>query len=121
MTAKRNYLLHILDILDAIRSIEEFTSGIEFEVFLRDEKSKAAVVWKLTIIGEAAKRLPRELRQKYKGIPWSDMARMRDKISHDYFGIRYEIVWNVIKTRLPEIRNILQKMLDDLKDISLFE
>lgn len=114
MTKKRDYRLYVSDILKAITSIESFTEGMNFEDFLRDERTKSAVVWKISVIGEATKHLPRHLRQKYNHIPWNDMTKMRDKVSHAYFGIRYEIVWNVIKERLPNIKQMIQTMFTDL-------
>lgn len=94
---------------------------MSFDDFLQDQKTRDAVVWNIAVIGEASKRIPKTLRQKYKDLPWTDMAKMRDKISHAYFGIRYEIVWNVIRGRLHEIKPMLQTMLTDLQEDSLFE
>lgn len=111
---KREYRLFIEDILDSISKIEEFTTNMGFSEFLRDEKTKAAVIKKLEIIGEAIKNIPKYVKQQYKELPWSDMARMRDKLSHGYFGIRYEMVWGVIKERLPEIKPVIQKILKEL-------
>jgi len=74
------------------------------------------VVRKLEIIGEATKNIPKLIRQKYKELPWSDMAGMRDKIAHFYFGIDYEIVWKVIKERLPEIKPVIQKILNEMEE-----
>ena len=90
---KRQYGLYLRDIVRAITNIEQFTSGIDFPTFLKDEKTKSAVVWQIAVIGEEVKNLPRSIRVKHRKIPWSEMARMRDKIAHSYFGIRYEIVW----------------------------
>ena len=77
-------------------------------------------MWKIHVIGEATKNIPKTLRQKYRDIPWKDMAGMRDRIAHFYFGIDYEIVWKVINTNLPQIKPHIQKMLDDLKGPQLF-
>lgn len=101
---KRDYRLFIKDIIDCINKIEAFVGNISFEKFVKDDKTASAVVRKLEIIGEAAKNVPEHIRQKRKDIPWKDMARMRDKIIHFYFGIDYEIVWKVIKERLPKIK-----------------
>ena len=111
---KREYRFFIEDIRDCIIKIEEFTRSMAFEEFIRDDKTKSAVVHKLEIIGEATKNIPKHIKALYKEVPWSDMAKMRDKITHFYFGIRHEIVWNVIKERLPDIKPIIEKMLKEL-------
>jgi uncharacterized protein with HEPN domain len=89
---------------------------MDFKKFIEDDKTKSAVVRKLEIIGEATKNIPKLIRQKYKELPWSDMAGMRDKIAHFYFGIDYEIVWKVIKERLPEIKPVIQKILNEMEE-----
>lgn len=88
---------------------------MNFHEFVKDDKTASAVVRKLEIIGEASKNIPRSIRQKYEGLPWNDMARMRDKISHAYFGVDYEIVWKVIKKRLPEMKPTISQILEDIK------
>ena len=107
----REYRLFIHDILRAIQSIEQFVGKMEFNDFIKDEKTKSAVVWQIHIIGEATKNIPKSIRDKYKEVPWKYMARMRDKIAHFYFGIDYEIVWNVIKDKLPRIRPEIEQVL----------
>jgi uncharacterized protein with HEPN domain len=113
---KRNHRLFVKDILDSIEKIEEFIGNMDFKKFIEDDKTKSAVVRKLEIIGEATKNIPKLIRQKYKELPWSDMAGMRDKIAHFYFGIDYEIVWKVIKERLPEIKPVIQKILNEMEE-----
>ncbi len=111
---KRDHRLFVKDIADAIRSVEVFLGTMSYEEFVKDEKTNNAVVWKIQIIGEATKNVPRSVRQKYPDIPWKEMAGMRDRIVHSYFGIDHEIVWNVIKRRLPEIRPRIIEILQDL-------
>jgi uncharacterized protein with HEPN domain len=88
---------------------------MDFEQFCADEKTKTAVVKKLEILGEAAKNIPKVIRDKQKGLPWVDMAKMRDKLSHEYFGVRYDIVWKVIIEKLPTIKHGTEKILNYLK------
>jgi uncharacterized protein with HEPN domain len=111
---KRDHSLYIKDILDAIQRIEDFAGDITFEEFVQDDKTSSAVLRKLEIIGEAAKKIPADMRKSHSKIPWKEMAGMRDKVIHFYFGVDYEIVWKVIKERLPEIlpemNNILQEL-----------
>jgi len=110
----RQYKLFIQDILDAINDIDEFIGDMDFNTFSEDDKTKSAVVWKINVIGEATKNIPQTMREKYKDVPWKYMARIRDKIAHFYFGVDYEIVWEVIKKRLPEIKPLIEQILGDL-------
>jgi len=110
----RDYKLFIKDIVEAIKDIEVFIGEMDYEGFLRDKKTQKAVVWQIHVIGEATKNLPESVRQKYKEVPWKYMARIRDKIAHFYFGIDYEIVWKVVKERLPEIKLAVKKILKEL-------
>ena len=89
---------------------------MKYEEFVTDEKTNTAVIHKLEIMGEATKNVPRDVKARHKNVPWSDMARMRDKLSHGYFGIRYEIVWKVIQEKLPEIRPIIENILKEVTD-----
>ncbi len=110
----RDFSLFIKDIIEAIDDIENFIGDMNFEAFSSDRKTRAAVVHEIEIIGEATKNIPIFIRNKYKELPWQDMAKMRDKISHFYFGINYEIVWKVVKERLPEIKLAVGKILKEL-------
>jgi uncharacterized protein with HEPN domain len=112
---KRDYSLYIKDILDCLERVEEFVGDMNFDEFLVDDKTSSAVVRKLEIIGEATKNIPKSITQEYEEIPWKEMARMRDKIIHFYFGGDYEIVWNVIRERLPQIKPTIRQILEDMK------
>lgn len=110
---KRNFVFFIEDILDCITKIEEFIGNMDFEEFVRDDKTRSAVINKLEIIGEATKNIPKHIREGHKEIPWSDMAKMRDKLTHGYFGIRNETIWKAVKERLPEIKTIIRQILEE--------
>ena len=117
----RNYLLFVEDILDAIVSIEKFIGKMDYVRFCEDDKTRSAVVWKIENIGEAVKNIPKQIKDKYKALPWSDMARIRDKIRHHYFGVDYAIVWEVIRKRFPEIKTEIKRILEDLKKDEVVE
>ncbi len=110
----RDYKLFVKDIVDAIKDIDIFIGDIDYDEFLKDKKTQKAVVWQIHVIGEATKNIPNSIREKYREVPWKYMARIRDKIAHFYFGIDYEIVWNVMKEKLPEIKPVIEKILKDL-------
>jgi uncharacterized protein with HEPN domain len=111
----REWKFFIQDIYDAIQYIKEFVGSMKKKDFLADEKTRSAVAFKIENIGEAAKNIPKEMKTKYKDIPWTQMARMRDKITHFYFGINYELVWLVVKKELLVIEPAIMNMLTDLK------
>ena len=101
---------YLKDILDAISDIEVFIANINEAEFYKNKEKKYAVVRALEIIGEAAKNLSKELREKHKEIPWKDIAGMRDKLIHSYFGIKWELVWETVKNKIPELKNQLLKI-----------
>jgi uncharacterized protein with HEPN domain len=113
---KRGYKLFVRDILDAIDKIEQFVGDISYQEFIQDDKTSTAVVKKIEIIGEAIKNIPPAIRAKYRNIPWRDIVGMRNKISHGYFGIDYEIVWAVIKQKLPVLKAQVTQMLKEIEE-----
>ena len=112
----RDYKLFVKDILDAIDKIEEFIGNMEYGEFIQDDKTSTAVVKKIEIIGEAIKNIPRDVRAKYNSIPWKDIVGMRNKITHNYFKIDYEIVWNVVKEKLPALKIQVEQVLKEMDE-----
>jgi uncharacterized protein with HEPN domain len=112
---RRDYKLFIKDILNCINKIEDFVGEMGFDEFIKDEKTKSAVVREIEVIGEAVKNISTTIREKYKDIPWDQMAKTRDKIIHFYFGVDYEIIWRVIKERLPNIKPSLERILNKME------
>lgn len=104
--------LLLKDILEAVSAIEKFVKDIEFEEFKANDEKSSAVIRKFEIIGEASKRLSEKLKESHPEIPWKEMAGFRDKLIHFYFGIKYELVWQAIKRRLPQLKPLLQKILE---------
>jgi len=112
---KRDYKLFIKDILECINKIDNFVGEMSFDEFMRDEKTKSAVVRELEVMGEATKNIPKSIREKYKNLPWSQIAKTRDKIIHFYFGVDYEVIWEVVKKRLPEIKAVIERIFKELE------
>ncbi|MBS7655974.1 DUF86 domain-containing protein [Candidatus Bathyarchaeota archaeon] len=102
------YLKHILD---AISKVEKFIEGVTKEAFFENVEKQYAVLRALEIIGEATKNLSKELKLKHHQIPWKDIAGMRDKLIHEYFGVNLELVWETVKKKIPEFKEKILSML----------
>lgn len=113
---KRNVTLYIRDILQNMQDAEEFLQGCTYDQFVSDKKTFNAVVRSIEVIGEAAKHVPTDVREKYPGVPWKEMAGMRDKVSHFYFGVDREAVWYAVKERIPALRPMIEQILGDLQE-----
>ena len=96
----KEYLRHIQD---ECRYIISVSKELQYEDFLEDETLKRAVVRSLEIIGEATKKIPADVKVKWNSIPWKNMAGMRDRLIHDYVGVNYTLVWDVMKNKVPDM------------------
>lgn len=112
----RDYGIYLRDILDSIADIEQFIGDMDFKEFESDDKTLSAVLRKLEIIGEATKHISESLRKKYPDVPWKEMAGMRDKLIHFYFGVDSMLVWKTVKERLPRVSQSIMKMIDDMEE-----
>ena len=108
---KRNYEMYLEDILLSMSRIAEYIDGYDFVKFKQDYKTVDAVIRNFEIIGEASKKLPNELKTRYKEIPWDEMYYLRNKISHEYHGIDYSIIWDIATNYLPENKQQVERVL----------
>lgn len=104
---------YLEDILDAMGKAELLVEGVTYDQFAEDFRINFAVVRALEIIGEATKRLPISLREKYPDIPWRGMAGLRDRIVHEYDTVDMEILWAVVRDEIPRLRPQIQQIIDD--------
>ena len=104
-----DYLRHILD--EATFLVSKAT-GVTEHQFLCDDTLKRAFVRSLEIIGEAAKKVPADLKEKYPQIEWRSMAGMRDRLIHDYLGVDYDLVWDVVRNKIPHLRKEVEDILE---------
>ena len=111
----RDDTLYLRHILDAIARIEQYMHGLSRDNFEQNLLVQDGVIRQIMIIGEAAKLLSEELRAKYTDIPWRDMARMRDKLIHRYFGVNIEKVWLTVRDDLPVLRGGIARILEELQ------
>ena len=112
---KRGDREFISDIKEATERIKKYTTDMGYEMFLQDTKTQDAVIRNIEIIGEAAKNLSPDFRKKYKPIDWKKIAGMRDKIIHYYFGVKWDIVWAVIKDKIPSLSGQIDNVLNELE------
>jgi len=108
---KRNYLLFLEDISKRIEKIGSFIDGMSYDDFLKDDKTVSACIREIEVIGEATKQIPKEITDKFEELPWSLMAKMRDKLIHWYFEVDEEIIWNVVVDKLPPIKKQIDKII----------
>jgi uncharacterized protein with HEPN domain len=102
--SERESKLYLTDILEAIEAIEGYVADIDFDKFVSDRKTYAATIRELEIIGEASAQLPDDFKLLHTDIPWRVMKDFRNVLSHHYFGVNFEIVWDVVHQKLPPIK-----------------
>lgn len=102
---------YLQDMLDAVNDIERFMKGVSEKAFHADKEKQYAVIRAFEIIGEASKGISKELKVKYSTIPWRDIAGMRDKLIHMYFGVKIELIWGTIQHKIPELKKGIKTIL----------
>jgi uncharacterized protein with HEPN domain len=109
--SNRGDLESVKDVREAIIRIRRYLRGMSYRRFLADTKTQDAVVRNLEIIGEAAKSISAGFRKGHQGVDWKGMAGMRDRLIHQYFGVNLDIVWNVAREKLPDLRVQIEAIL----------
>ena len=115
---RRDYLLYIKDILESANNIHDYAGSMSLDELVLDRMRLDAIVRNFEIIGEAASKIPQEVRDKYPFIEWRKISDFRNVLAHEYFGLDYEIMWEIIKNKLPELQKGIQTMLDGEKKTS---
>jgi uncharacterized protein with HEPN domain len=112
---KREIGDYVQDILEAMVNAVKFIENMSYDEFAQDTKTVYAVLRAIEVIGEASKNIPDDVRKRYPEIPWKDMAGMRDKVIHEYFGVKIERVWLTVKDDIPRIKPLIKKVLQELE------
>jgi uncharacterized protein with HEPN domain len=111
---KKNNLIYLNHILNSIERIDVYTAGMEKGDFLFNNLVQDGTIRQIEIIGEATKNLSQDFREKYRQVPWSDIAGMRDRLSHHYFGVDLHAIWNTVKVDIPKLKDDILVILDVL-------
>mgnify|MGYP001567059987 CR=1 FL=1 len=109
---KKDDTVFLRHILDAVNWIEEYTHGLDYEGFREAHLVQDGVIRQLEIIGEATRNLSKEFRYNHTDIPWKDMAGMRDKLIHQYFGVDIAAVWDTVTADIPGLKASVTKILE---------
>ncbi|MBM3239053.1 DUF86 domain-containing protein [Candidatus Poribacteria bacterium] len=100
--------------MDEIKYLLQNSQNLEYEDFIKDETLKRSFVRSLEVIGEATKNLPDDFRNKYSQVQWKEMAGLRDILIHRYFGVNYKSVWDVIKNKIPKLKERIENILGEV-------
>lgn len=113
MTHDRVFLDFLEDILHEAERILAFTRAMDEAAFVSDPRTVYAVTRALEVMGEAAKRVPGEVRARHPHVPWGEMAAMRDKLIHGYFGVDERVIWQTVHTRVPSLRDAMIRVVGE--------
>jgi uncharacterized protein with HEPN domain len=116
-SGERSYNIFLGDMLNSIKLFEEYIGDNDFKNFKMNRMAVDAVIRNFEIIGEAAKNIPLEFQTKYPEIPWKKMYNLRNLISHEYFGIDYEMIWEIVKSNLPQNKTDLERIIEKEKQL----
>lgn len=113
---ERNFIMYLEDMLQSMERIGEYIGDLDLQKFKRNHLVIDAVVRNFEIIGEASKNIPKDVREKYPEIPWRQMYGLRNLIAHEYFGVDYEMIWEIAKKNIPVNLRDLSKIVDTEKN-----
>lgn len=107
----RDSKVYLDDILQSSAKVIAYTKGFSASKFKSDSKTIDAVIRNLEIIGEAARKLPLEFKKRHSEIEWRKITGLRDILIHEYFGVDHEILWDIVRHKIPKLRSQIQKIL----------
>jgi len=107
----KNFRVYFEDMLNAITNIEEYIGNMGFEEFRKNKLVRDAVIRNLEVIGEAAKNIPKEIKEEHSEIKWREIAGLRDILIHKYFEVNIRILWDIIEDKLPDLKKKVTSVL----------
>ncbi len=113
---KRKIKDYLFDIFNECNYLLKESENLDFDSFVTNERLKRAFVRSLEIIGEAVKKIPKSLKEKYSEIKWREVAGMRDKLIHEYFGVDYKVVWKTVSADIPILKEVIEKIIKSIKN-----
>ena len=114
MSKHRDEKHYLSDILESIEAIEIYLENISYEEFINDRKTYSATIRELEVIGEAVSKISDEIKAKYQDVLWQPIKNFRNKIVHEYFGIDYKMVWDIVKNELPILNSQISNIINDI-------
>ena len=112
----RDYVDYVEDILENTEKAIKFVEGMDYETFKNDDKTVFATLRALEIVGEATKKIPDSVRSDNPDVPWREMAGIRDKLIHDYFGVNMEVIWKTVKQDLTVLKSQIEQIIEEHTD-----
>ncbi len=109
---RRGYRLYLEDILESVNSIQRYADTLSYEELTRDKMRVDAIIRNFEIIGEAAGKIPQEVREKYPTLEWRKISDFRNILVHEYFQIDLEILWDIIKNKIPELKSQIESIIE---------
>jgi uncharacterized protein with HEPN domain len=116
LSMSHDHVIYLEDIKESCEKISRYTKGMNFDQFVKDDKTYDAVLRNLEIIGEAVKHLPDAIRERYPEVEWRKMAGLRDVVAHAYFGIHDEIIWDVLRSKIPALLVEVSSIIEQEKE-----
>jgi uncharacterized protein with HEPN domain len=110
----RDVRLYLEDILTAAQKIQRYLAGLSDDQFRQDDRTYDAVIRNLEVIGEAARNIPDDFRQRFPEIEWRSISAFRNILVHEYFAIRDEIVWDIVANKVPELQELIQNVMNNI-------
>ena len=111
---KRTYRLYLNDIIQAMRKIEKYSQGLNYDSFVNNDMVIDAMLRNIEVIGEAAAQIPDTIKQQYSHIPWKKIIGLRNIVIHEYFGVDLDNIWKIVTENIPEAKQRLVEMFDEL-------
>lgn len=114
-SVSRDPLLYLEDMLECAMSVLKYVENLDFNGFVANKMAYDAVLRNLEILGEASKNLPLDFRERWPNVEWRAISRLRDILSHHYFSLEDETIWDIVQNKIPPLLQTIQRILEEEK------